>query len=340
MNLSHLSALASTAIVLVAAMLAIALLAALVGSPVYTHMIITMFVNLILVVGLQIFMGNTGILAFAHAGFMGIGAYASVIFSMTPTAKSFALPYLYAFLSDIQLPFLPSLLVGGTVAAAVAAVVGIPIMRLSDFAAAITAFALLVIIYTVLVHWTALTNGPHTLFGVEQHTFLWNSALWACLFVVVALWFKESKLGLQLRASRDDALSAAAVGIDIVRVRWVAFVLSAFVAGFGGGLWAHFITSFAPNAFFLGVTFVILAMLVIGGPATVSGAVAGTIIVSVLFQGLRSIENWLNVTRMFAGPVVGLTDVCLAVGLILTLILRPAGLVAREEVRLRLWPWR
>ena len=333
MHLKHWASHANTVLVLAVPLVLIGLFTSWIGSPIFDHIVITMLIDLVLVLGLQIFMGNTGILGFAYVGFMGIGAYASVILSMTPTAKSLALPELYAFLSQVQLPFLPAVLLGGVAAAVVAAVVGFPLMRLSDFAAAITAFALLVIIYTVLVHWHALTNGPHTLFGVERHTYLGTSVAWACLFVAVALAFKESKLGLQLRASRDDPVSASAIGINIVVVRWIAFILSAFVAGTAGGLWAHFITSFSPAAFFLKVTFVVLAMLVIGGPATVSGAVVGTIVVSIVFQGLRAIENAINIAQLFAQPVVGVTDVMLAVALIVTLVLRPPGIVERREFR-------
>ncbi len=336
MYVRHWTSLANTFFVLVVPLLVIAGITNWLESPTLERIVTTMFIDLILVLGLQIFMGNTGILGFAHIGFKGIGAYTSVIFSMTPLAKSLAIPDLYEFLADIQLPFLPSLLLGGVVAATVAAIVGFPLMRLSDFAAVITAFALLVIIHAVLVHWHELTNGPHTLFGVERYTYLSTSLFWACLFIAVALWFKESKVGLQLRASRDDRVSAGSIGVDIVFVRWIAFVLSAFVAGTGGGLMAHFITSFSPSAFFLQVTFLVLAMLVIGGPATVSGAVVGTIIVTALFQGLRAVENALNMAQVFAAPIVGLTDVALAIGLIVVLILRPSGLVERNEFRLRL----
>jgi branched-chain amino acid transport system permease protein len=85
------------------------------------------------------------------------------------------------------------------------------------------------------------------------------------------------------------------------------------------------------------MTFVVLAMLVIGGPATVSGAVIGTVVVSFVYQGLRAIENAVNMAQLFAEPVVGLTDVCLAIALIMMLIIRPLGLIERNELQLY-WP--
>lgn len=321
-----------TVLILTLPLLAVAAATELLGLVILSRFVTRMFIDLTLVLGLQIFMGNTNILWFPHVGFMGIGAYASVIFSMSPVQKLMSLPDIYPFLADLQLAFLPSLLAGAVVAAALAAIIGLPLMRLSDFSAVIAGFALLVVIHVILTHWSALTNGPQTLFGVEQRTYTVNSGAWACVFVVIAYLFKESKVGLQLRASREDLVSAASVGVNVTYVRWIAFILSAFVAGIGGGLFAHFITSFTPNAFFLRETFVILAMLVIGGSATVTGAVLGTVVVTFIHQSLRWVENTLNTEQVFETNIVGLTDVSLAIVLILMLVLRPAGIAERTEI--------
>ena len=139
-------------------------------------------------------------------------------------------------------------------------------------------------------------------------------------------------LGLRLRASRDSEYAAATVGVDTVRLRWVAFVVSAFIAAFAGGLWAHFVTTFSPRAFYLTETFVALTMLIVGGPRTVSGAVIGTAVVTLLFQGLRTFENELNLRQVFDFQVVGLTEVVLAVLLIIVLALRPGGLIEEREI--------
>ena len=88
-------------------------------------------------------------------------------------------------------------------AALVAAVVGFPLMRLSG-AAPIATFALLVIIHRVLINWDEVTNGARTIFGIERFTTLWVSAAWGVLFVILAYWFRETSLGLKLRASRED----------------------------------------------------------------------------------------------------------------------------------------
>jgi branched-chain amino acid transport system permease protein len=322
----------STVFILAAAMIGIAGVTWAIGETLLERIVTVMFIDVILVLALQVFMGNSGILSFSVAGFMGIGAYASVIFSMTPAAKAAALPDLYPLLRQVHLPFLVSLLIGGLVAALVAAVVSYPLMRLSDAAGVITIFSLLIIINVVLVHWSVLTNGPRTLFGVDRFTYLGTTAAFAVVFLAVAWWFKESRTGLRLRASRDDPYAAASVGINIVAMRYAAFVLSAFMAGFAGALWAHFITSFSPYAFYLSAMFVFLAMLVIGGPHGVSGAVVGTVLVTVLREGLRSIENRVNMAQLIPGGLFGFTEIVLSVLLIVILVWRPGGIMGGTEI--------
>jgi len=303
----------------------------------YSRIATTLLINLILVLGLQIFTGNSGILSFAHIGFMGVGAYTTAVLTMPLQMKSMALPDLYLVLKSVEIDPILGILTGGAVAAVVAAVISYPLMRLSDAAAVITSFAVLVIMHTVMVHWSALTNGPRTLFGIVNATDLKTSAAAAIMAVIMALWFKESRTGILLRATRDDEIASGAIGADITTLRWKAFILSALYAGIGGGLWAHFITSFSPNAFYLRETFVILGMLVIGGAATVSGAVFGTFAVTAAFEGLRSFENTINAAQILSRPVVGLTEIVLACAMIGVLILKPGGIIETSEIGEPAW---
>ncbi|MBN2428280.1 MAG: branched-chain amino acid ABC transporter permease [Deltaproteobacteria bacterium] len=289
-------------------------------------------INLILVLGLQVFMGNSGILSFAHIGFMGIGAYTSAVLAMPVRMKSMALPDLYSCLATIELSPILAILIGALVAGLVAALVSYPLMRLSDAAAVITSFALLVVIHTIMVHWSALTNGPRTLFGLKSATNLYLAAGSAVVMVALALFFKESRAGVLLRAVRDDEIAAVGMGAHLSRLRWYGFILSALMAGFAGGLWAHFITSFSPNAFYLKETFVILGMLIIGGSLTVSGAVFGTFAVTIAYELLRFTESSINIAQLFPKPVVGLTEVVLACAMIATLILKPGGIMGAREI--------
>lgn len=321
-----------TAGLLALIIVAIATATTILGMTLYERIVTNMMIMMVLVVSLQSFMGNSGILSFAHVGFMAIGAYVSAIFTIPVQMKGMALPDLYPFMKDMHLPVYAAILVGGIVAAIVAAVVSFPLMRLSDSAAVITSFGLLVVIYTVTNNWSAVTNGPRTLFGLPKATDLGMASVAAIGAVIVAVWFKESRTGKLLRASRDDERAAAAIGANIPVLRWRAFVLAALLAGIGGGLWGHFITSFAPKAFYLKETFLIISMLVIGGTNTITGAVVGTLLVTFVYEGLRAFEGQLNALNFAGGQVVGLTEIVLSLAMIAILILRPGGLIENREI--------
>jgi len=322
----------ATAAVLIGMVIALGIGAEFGDVRVLERIATNLCISLVLVLGLQVFMGNSGILSFAHIGFMGVGAYTSALLTIPVRMKSMALPDLYPVLAGIEISPIAAILIGGLMAAVVAAAVAYPLMRLSDAAAVITSFALLVVLHTIMTNWSVLTNGPRTLFGLPKATTLPLAATAAALAIPVVLWFKETRWGLLLRASRDDEIAAAALGAHIPRLRWGAFVLSALLAGIGGGIWGHFITSFSPKAFYLKETFVILGMLVIGGPNTVTGAVIGAFVVTFSFEGLRAIEAMLNRSQVFEEQVVGLTEFVLAIAMIAVLSLRPGGLFPTREI--------
>lgn len=324
----------STVVLLMLPLFLLALFVDLAGRVVLERITIVLFINLMMVVALQMFMGNSGVVSFGHIAFMGIGAYASVLLSMTPAAKAAALRSGYPFVEQIHLPFFPALLGGALVAALVATVVGFPLMRLSGYGAVIATFAFLVIVHTVLIHWSEVTNGPRIIFGVDNFTTLGVTVAFGLLSIVTAFWFKETGVGLKLRASREEEHAAASIGINIVIVRWIAFILSAFMTGLAGGLWAHFITIFSPIAFYLTQTFLIIMMLIVGGTGSVSGAVIGTVLVTALFEGLRAIENAVNISGLLPGTMAGFTEVLMATATILLLIRRPAGVTGGHEIRL------
>ncbi len=263
---------------------------------------------------------------------MWIGSYDSAILTITDQMKVMALHDLYTFIDDITLHPIYAMMIAALFAAAIAAAVAYPLMRLSDAAAVITSFALLVILHTIMLHWSEVTNGPRTIFGIPKFAGLPLAMGGAIIAIVIALAFKESRIGLLLRATKSDEIAAAAIGAHIPRLRWIAFILGALLAGLGGAFWGHFITSFAPKAFYLKETFVILGMVVIGGPSTVTGAVLGTILVASTFESLRALENGLNRAEFMSTQIVGLTEVSLAVAMIGVLILRPGGIFATREI--------
>jgi branched-chain amino acid transport system permease protein len=311
-----------------------AVIASVAGVSVFMDVYTFFCISVTMVLGLQMFMGNSGILNWTYVGFVGIGAFISSIMSTAPLVKKMGVPNMYPALIKIHMPVVPALLVGALVAAGVAAVIAYPLMRLSDAAGVITLFATLIVIHVVMTQWDNVTNGPRTFFGVTAFTTLWIALGFACLSVAVAHIFRESSLGLRLRASRDDRHAAKAIGINVVGARYLSFVLSSFVAGFAGGLWAHYITSFSPKSFYITEAFVLLTMLVIGGSGSISGAVAGTALVSLMRQLLIQLEGFLNNSGIISFQVYGLTEVSVAILLIVILIWRPAGIIGGQEIRL------
>jgi branched-chain amino acid transport system permease protein len=143
-----------------------------------------------------------------------------------------------------------------------------------------------------------------------------------------------------LRAARDDEDDSASVGVHIAWVRRVAWVLSVFITGTTGALWAHFITTFSPSAFYIAQTFLIVAMLIIGDAGGVSGAVTGAVVVSLSSEALRRLEGWLNTQRAdqtALGQLIpielrGFAEIVIAIAMILVLILRPSGIMGGREI--------
>jgi branched-chain amino acid transport system permease protein len=304
-----------------------------------------MFIDIILVVSLQLFMGNSGLSSFGHIAFMLIGAYGSIWFTLTPREKSRTLPDMPESwpIYDAHFPFIPAIIAGALIATMFGALIGIALVRLRGASFTIATFALLVIVHSVAIQWEQVTRGARTVIGIEKYTGLWMAVVWALIVVVLALLFKETALGLKLRATREDEDAAASIGINAPLVRWIAWTVSVFFSALAGGLWAHFITTFSPNAFYLNRTFLIVAMLIIGGTGSVSGAVVGAVTVALTSEALRRTENWANIQRatettignLIPFQLVGFTEIVLGIAIILVLILRPSGITGGHELR---WP--
>lgn len=337
---------ALTALILIAGMLLLAIGTEAVGGRVFVRVVTVLFINLILVVGLQIFMGNSGLVSFGHVAFMGLGAYGSIWFSLTPEQKNLALPDMPEewWLYQANLPFPLAIVAGGLLALVLGGVIGVALVRLRGASFTIASFALLLIVHSVSLQTEELTRGSRTVFGIPPYTELWTVVAWAVVVVIAALIFKESSVGLKLRAAREDEEAAASLGVNAASVRWLGWAMSVFVAGVGGGLWAHFITTFSPSAFYLSQTFLIVAMLIIGGSRSVSGAVIGAAAVALTSELLRGTEGVLNtqrtdgtgIGRFIPFQLVGFTEIVLAIAIILILIWRPAGITGGREVGFRL----
>lgn len=295
----------------------------IVGSPTVRTVLLIFLINLMVVLGLQVFTGNSGVVSFGHVAFMGIGAYVTALMATDPAVKLSQIPNAPGFILDAQLGFVPSTFVAIAVTCAIALPVGIVFARLSGAAAAIVTLSWLVIVRTVLANWDTVTRGTFTFYGIPPATTVWWALGWVIVAIAVARLFRESGLGLSLRATSSDELVARAVGVNMLRARLAAWVLSAAFAAVGGVLYAHFILALAPTSFEFDLTFLLLVMVIVGG-RSVSGAVIGAALIAVLNEFLRQGEN--SIERF------GLSTMVLAAIFVGTMILRSEGLLGRWEL--------
>ena len=310
------------------------------GNVVYKDTAVRLFLTLMIVLGLQIFSGNSGVLSFGHIAFMAIGAYMSALLTIPPEIKKFTYLSMPSWLGSWILPAklspLEATLAGAGVATLFALITAAPIVRLAGVEAGIGTLALLIIVYVFDVQTSAITRGTSTQIGVPQTTTFVSVLVWALIFIGVAFAFKQSRRGLRLRASRENVRAAKSVGVRVSVERAVAWVLSGFVVGVAGALYGHYFVTFGPDDFFFNQGFNIvlltIVMLVVGGMTSVTGAVVGCYFVTVIYEAFRRWEvNGLDDVR----PPSGTANFVLAVVLVLTLVLRPNGITGGREIT---WP--
>lgn len=320
-----------TPLALALILLAVTVLVWLSGDGVLARTVTDAWIRAVLVVGLYIFIGNAGVLVFGHIAFTLIGAYATAWFTLSVFKKSFALN-LPAILASYQYPVLPSAIASATLAALVALIVGFPIMRLSGLAASIASLAVLGMFHTFYTNWPSWTMGAATLPGVPLYVNMWVALGWLVAALFIAYVYQRSRFGLALRATREDEIAARAAGVDIAFQRLIAFVISAFFMGIGGVLQAHFIGTIAVKNFWLGLTFISLAMLIVGGQRSLTGAVVGAVTISAIVEVLRRFEEGVQLGPLVLSVPLGAEELGVAVVMLLILIFRPSGIMAGREI--------
>lgn len=296
-----------------------------------------MLIRMVVVVGMYVFIGNSGILSFGHVGFMCVGAYAAAWATVDPDWKQMMLTGLPAVLQDHQYPLLGGLALAGGLAGLVALLLGAAIMRLSGIAGSIATFAFLVIVNSVYGNWETVTAGASSIVGVPDVVGPWVAWAFAVLALVVAYLFQVSRHGLSLRASRDDEVAAKSSAVDVVRVRLIGFVVSAAIVGVGGGLYGHFLGILTVDIFYLPLAFITLAMLVVGGIGSLRGAVVGVLAVTLVVEVLRFFEAGAAPLGIAIKLPPGSSEIGLAIVLACIMIFRPTGLTRSRECP---WPRR
>lgn len=237
-------------------------------------------INIILAVSLNLVVGFLGELSLGHAGFMAVGAYAGGLAAIYMGSDVPAL---------VRFPI--AMIIGGLVAAAFGALIGIPVLRLQGDYLAIVTLAFGEIIRNLIQNIDVL-GGAAGLRGVPQDasyitTFV---VIFIVLFLLINL--TNSRTGRAITAIRDNRIAAQSIGINVTYYKLLAFVISAFFAGVAGTIYAHNISLIEPNAFDYNVSIEILVMVVLGGLGSIRGSIIGAVLITMLPELLRGADDY------------------------------------------------
>ncbi len=302
------------------------------GSSARDLLISDLFINMILVLGFQVFIGNTGVLSFGHLGIASVSAYTMALLAVPSDRKTVLLPNAPWGIPEIELSPLVATVIGVGAGLVVATLLGLVAARTSGLAATMITLAFLAIVRQVAENRKDLTGGAQNLSSIPRLDGWTWAVVGALVAVTIAVFFRSSKIGRLAVATREDELAAGAMGIEVFTPRLLAFIVSGGVVAFGGILRVQSLGSIGPSQFSFEFTILVLAMLVVGGMRTVTGAIAGTVFITVGKEVTRFLGDGPDFLG-FRWPVVdGLPDFFLAGSLLAVLLTRPNGLLGEFDL--------
>ncbi|MFN4309603.1 MAG: branched-chain amino acid ABC transporter permease [Ferrovibrio sp.] len=322
---------------LVLFLLLLAVLPMLVG-PRLVAVATSALITVVVTVGLQICTGYGGQINLGQAAFMGSGAYATAVLA-----------------SKFGFPFWAAIPLGGCAAAAFGFIFGLSAVRIKGFYLVLTTIAAQSLFHFLVLNlpqsWLGGSNGlslePAQLFGFAIDTD--RSIYYLCLaFAVVmvagAFGIARSRHGRDFVAVRDDDVASGMMGIDVVRTKAMAFLVGSFYAGIGGGLWAYYVRFVAVDQFTLFHSIWFVAMVIVGGIGSITGALIGVVVILSIRESFISLgPTFVQVVPWLGGDVVFATLNIFLGGVIAAfLIFEPRGLMHRWSIikrSYRLWPF-
>jgi branched-chain amino acid transport system permease protein len=308
------------------------------GGGAQQHVAIVLVINGVMVVGTQIFAGNTQVLSFGHIGLAAIAAYTSAILSAPASVKAKTIPFAPLNLAHVQLSVPLSILIAVALTTLIAALIGLAICRLHGVPASIVTFALLMVVNSVLVNWKSLTGGAEAFYGIPVTTTLWWALLALLVAVIAGRLFMHSRVGLRVRAAREDELAAGSMGVQVHRSRYAAWVLSAAFAALGGALLGHLLGAISPSIFFENLMFLQMAMMVLGGLYSVTGALLGTLVLTVISEAMRWLGDGPKIGSVTLPVIHGLSSMVYGAIILVVMIWWSGGFLDDREID-GLWTW-
>lgn len=278
------------------------------------HYLVMVGIYSILALSLNLLVGYAGIFSLAHAALYGIGAYASAVAAL-----------------KLGLGFWGGMIVAAGVGGLASALVAIPSLRVAGDYYIVASFGLQMVILTIFVNWTDVTNGHAGLAGIPRPN-LFGIAIddpfkyVVLTFVIAALTYAighrltNSAFGRRLRAVRDDEIAALAIGKDVVRTKIVIVMISSALGALGGSLYAHYITYINPSSFTLEESIFITSLVILGGTQRLAGPIVGAAILLAIPEALK----FLAIPDTIAAPM---RQIIYGGLLIAFMFLRPEGIL-------------
>lgn len=285
----------------------------------FIHLAIIFSIYAILGVSLNLVVGYTGLLSTTHAAFYGVGAYATAILL---TSGSFG--------------FFPSVLAGIVCAVVVSFVIGAVLSKFNGDYYALASLGFGVIAFSVFLNWHELTRGPlgipgiprPDIFGVAISSgFLFLLLSLLCLAAVYFLsrFIVRSSFGRVLKAIREDESVIQVFGYHTLWYKLVVFVLSAGMAAVAGSLFAVYVTYVDPSSFTILESIFVLAIIILGGLASLRGSLLGAFLLVLLPELLRFVE--------FPAEVAGqMRELTYGVILVVFMLYRPQGFIGEYKL--------
>ena len=263
--------------------------------------VVLLCINCIAAMGVSLLTGFTGIFTLGHAAYMALGAYTAAIMTVRHGYHWF-----------------PAIVAGGLIAVAVAWLIGVPTLRLTGDYYAIASIGLGEAIRLILENWQSFTRGARGFPGISSYT---NRAVAVAFFTVLGIVMFNlinSRLGRELKASRDDRIAASLMGFNTPNSRMKALLISAFYCGISGALLAGYMNFIQPSMFDMMKSTELTAVVVFGGLGSMSGTLVGASVVTWVMEYFRDISQY----RMLIYGAL----------LVIVMVLRPEGLLGGREI--------
>ena len=295
----------------------------------------------VVALSMNVVTGFTGLFSLGQAGFMAIGAYVTAILTIPVSARPnvYYMNGILPALENLTAPVPIAIIFGGLMAAAFAAIIGFPVLRLKSDYLAIATLGFSEIIRAVIASpmMDKITNGSYGLKSIPTFSGSLECFIYSAICIILMVLIINSSSGRDFKAVREDEIAARSVGINIFKTKQISFIVSSFFTGVGGGLLAMWMRSIESKTFQITMTYEILLMVVIGGIGSITGSIVGAFFVTVGKEYLRIFDDTIN----FNGIVIhsplfraGFRMVIFSILLMVVVLFFRKGLMGGRELSL------